>query len=144
MNLEKYNKKKLKLERDYGTTIIWYGKKRTLFGLPWSFTTYILTEDKFITKTGLFNITEDEVELYKIMDKKVNFPFFQRIFGCGTITLMSADIDTPTKIVKSIKEPREAKRILDEYISKQRDKYLIRGRDMIGAQGAIDAMTFDA
>lgn len=138
MNKEKYAKKLKKLEKMYSTPILWFGKKRTLFGLPLSFTTYILTEDRIITKQGLLSVSEDEVELYKIMDKKINFPFFQKIFGCGTITLMSADIDTPTKILKCIKAPREAKRMLDESISKQRDKYLIRGRDMIGALNDTD------
>ena len=50
---------------------VWTDKKRTLFGLPWSFTRYYLTETKFITKTGFFNISEDEMDLYKITDKKI-------------------------------------------------------------------------
>ena len=70
------------------------------------------------------------------MDKKIDFPLFQRMVGCGTITLMSTDIDSPVKEIHCIKKPREAKRIMDEYISKQRDKYMTRGRDMIGAMNS--------
>lgn len=128
--------KQEKLEKMYGQPVLWYGKKRSIFGLPLTFTTYILTEDKLITRTGFLKLSEDEVELYKIMDKKIDFPLFQRMVGCGTITLMSTDIDSPVKEIHCIKKPREAKRIIDEYISKQRDKYMTRGRDMIGAMNS--------
>ena len=60
---------------------VWTDKKRTLFGLPLSFTRYYLTETKFITRTGFLSVDEDEIDLYKITDKKVRFPFFQRLFG---------------------------------------------------------------
>lgn len=126
-------KKKEKFEKMYGAPVIWYGKKRSIFGLPLTFTTYILTEDRLITKAGFFKVSEDEVELYKITDKKIDFPLFERMVGCGTITLMSTDVDSPIKTLKCIKQPREAKRIMDECITKQRDKYMIRGRDMVGA-----------
>lgn len=32
--------------------ILWKDRKRTLFGLPWSFTKYKLTEEKLIIQTG--------------------------------------------------------------------------------------------
>lgn len=126
---------KEKLEKTYGKPILWFDKKRSIFGLPISFTTYILTEDTLITKIGFLRVAEDEVELYKITDKKIEFPLLQRIVGCGSITIMSADTDSPVKELHCIKDPRVVKRILDECISKQRDKYRIRGRDMIGAVG---------
>ena len=63
----------------------------------------------------------------------MTFSFFQRIVNCGTITLMSKDTDTPAKHLKSVRRPREVKRILDEAVKFQRDKYYVRGRDMIGA-----------
>ena len=56
-----------KLRRDYGE-ILWTGKK-CIMGLPISFTRYIITETALYTKVGFLNIREDEVELYKIMDK---------------------------------------------------------------------------
>lgn len=111
---------------------IWTDKKRTLFGLPWSFTRYYLTETKFITQVGFINIKEDEIDLYKIIDKSVSRPFFQRMFGCGTIVIHSKDADTPTKIVKCIKKPRQVSNLIDKYLNRMRDRYGIRGRDMMG------------
>ena len=66
---------------------IWSDRKRTFLGLPWSFTRYFLTETKFITRTGWLSLDEDELDLYKVTDKKLKLPFWQRIVGCGTIVV---------------------------------------------------------
>lgn len=125
-----------KLTRDYGE-IIWTGKK-CIMGLPISFTRYILTETKLITRIGLLSLKEDEIELYRVYDKSIKLPFGQRIVGCGTITLLSKDSDTPTKTLQSVKNPREVKRLLDGAIQAQRDKYSVRGRDMMGASAHME------
>lgn len=117
---------------------IWTDKKRTIFGLPISFTRYILTDKKFITQKGFFSITEDEVELYRISDKSLQLPFGQRLFGCGTVIINCRDTDTPVKIVKSIKEPRKFMALIEENVDIQRDKYRVRGRDMIGIDDDCD------
>ena len=117
-----------KNEIDY----VWTDKKRTLFGLPLSFTRYYLTRTKFITRAGLINVEEDEIDLYKIIDKSVKRPFFQRLLGCGTIIIHSKDADTPTKEVKSIKSVRQVSDLIDKHMNNMRDRYGIRGRDMVG------------
>ncbi|MBE6837534.1 MAG: PH domain-containing protein [Ruminococcus sp.] len=111
---------------------IWTDKKRTIFGLPISFTRYFLTKEKFITRKGFFTIVEDEFELYRVTDKKLKLPFFQRLFKCGTILLTVKDVDTPIKDLTSVKDPRKVLSLLDTHINIQRDKYNIRGRDMVG------------
>lgn len=110
---------------------VWTDKKRTLFGLPISFTRYILTEKKLITRRGLLSIHEDEVELYRVIDKSLQLPFGQRLFGCGTIVINCRDTDTPVKEITSIKDPRGFMEILEKHVDIQRDKYRTRGRDMI-------------
>ncbi len=114
---------------------VWTDKKRTIFGLPISFTRYYLTETKFITRTGLLSIDEDEIDLYKIIDKKVRFPFFQRLFKCGTIIIYSRDADTPSKEVRCIKNVRQVSELLDKHLTIVRDRYGIRGRDMMSYGG---------
>lgn len=115
------------------TAQIWTDKKRTLFGLPLSFTRYILTEKKFITRKGFLNLTEDEIELYRVVDKSLRLPLGQRLFGCGTVIINCRDTDTPVKEVMSIKKPREFMALLEKQVDIERDKYRTRGRDMIGA-----------
>lgn len=110
---------------------VWTDKKRTLFGLPISFTRYYLTETKFITRTGFLNVDEDELDLYKITDKKVKFPFWQRLVNCGSILIYSKDTDTPSKEIHCIKDPRKVSELIDKYLNSMRDKYGIRGRDLM-------------
>lgn len=124
MNLER-------LKRDYGE-IIWAGK-RCYFGLPISLTTYILTKTKLITRIGLINLQEDELELYRVIDKAAAYPLSERMFGCGTIKLIVKDSDSPVKLLQSIKNPREVKCTLEELIENQRAQYHVRGRDMYGS-----------
>ncbi len=116
-----------------GIDYIWTDKKRTLFGLPLSFTRYFLTKDKFITRKGLLRVEEDELELYRVIDKKLVLPLGQRMFKCGSIVMNVKDVDTPVKEIKSVKKPRDVLAQLDKYINANRDKYRVRGRDMVGA-----------
>ncbi|MCH5348438.1 MAG: PH domain-containing protein [Oscillospiraceae bacterium] len=117
---------------------VWTDKKRPVFGLPISFTRYILTEKKLITRKGFLSITEDEVELYRVIDKSLKLPLGQRIFGCGTVIINCRDADTPVKEIISIKDPRGFMEILEKHVDIQRDKYRTRGRDMIGADIHMD------
>ena len=112
---------------------VWSDKKRTLFGLPLSFTRYFLTETKFITRKGFLSLEEDELELYKVVDKKRQRAFGQRLCGCGTIVRYVKDTDTPVKEVLSVKAPRRVAQLIDKYVDQQRDRFHIRGRDMMGA-----------
>lgn len=126
-----------KLKKNYGN-VLWSGKK-CIAGIPMSFTRYIITDTILYTKIGFLNVKEDELELYRIIDKTLSFSLGQRMCGCGTITVTSKDADTPTKLLKSIKKTRDVKKILDEAVKVQRDKYYVRGRDMVGANGMYDA-----
>ncbi len=115
-----------------GLEYIWTDKKRTLFGLPLSFTRYYLTEDRFITRVGFLTVVEDELEIYRINDKKLKLPLLQRLFGCGSIVLYSKDVDTPEKEVHAVKNPRQVSELITACINEQRDRFGIRGRDMVG------------
>ena len=117
---------------------LWTDKKRTIFGLPWSFTRYILTEKKLITRKGFFTIVEDEVELYRIVDKSLKRTLGQRMFGLGTVTINCRDVDTPVKLVVSIKDPHIFMEMLEIQVDIQRDKYNIRGRDIIHSDDMPD------
>ncbi len=111
----------------------WTDKKRTLFGLPLSFTRYFMSQEKFIRRQGFFNIVEDEFELYQVTDKKLKMSLGQRIFNCGSIIVHVKDVDTPIFEIKSVKNVRNVMKMLDNFVNAQRDKYKIRGRDMVGA-----------
>ena len=59
-------------------TSIWYDRKRTLFGLPLSFTKYELTDDRLFIKEGFFNTIYNEVRLYRITDVQLTRSLLQK------------------------------------------------------------------
>ena len=73
--------------------ILWKDRKRHL-GLPISFTKYSVTggeNPRVFRETGLFNLKEEEVLLYRVRDLTLIRSFGQRIFGVGTIAIHSSD-----------------------------------------------------
>ena len=126
-----------KLEKMYGT-VVWTGKPCSFIGLPWNFTRYVLTDKKLIVRTGFLNIKEEKVELYRIVDMSMNHPLGQRIFGCGTINLMSKDVSSPTTVLKEIRDPYTVHNILEEAIEKQKKEYNVLGKDIYGVSSDFD------
>ena len=99
---------------------MWKDRKRTFCGLPWSFTKYMLTEDRLFISRGFFTVKEDEVRLYRITDVALKMTLGQRIFGIGTISCCSADKSLGDFEIKNIKKPREVKEMLSTAIEKER------------------------
>jgi uncharacterized membrane protein YdbT with pleckstrin-like domain len=110
---------------------VWTDRKRTIFGLPLSFTTYKLTEEKLIIESGFLSKKEEEIRLYRIMDLTLNRPFFERIFGVGTIHCCTADKSTPEFNISKIKTPKEVKELLSDMVEKQRDEKRITAREFM-------------
>ncbi len=100
--------------------IVWQDTKRTLFGLPLSFTKYFLTKEKLIIKTGFLTTKEEEIRLYRIMDITLNRTLGQKIFKIGTINCISSDRSTPAFDIKNIKNSEETKEMLSNMIEQQR------------------------
>ena len=71
--------------------VLWSDRRRLWCGLPWTFTVYSMTEDRLFIKRGLFNLREDEVRLYRIKDLGLERNMIQRMFGLGTIRVVSSD-----------------------------------------------------
>ena len=110
---------------------VWRDRKRTLFGLPLSFTVYKLTEEKLLIETGFLSKKEEEIRLYRIMDMTLVRPLGQRLFGLGTIHLCTADKSAPEVDIKCIKQSREVKELLSDMVEAQREEKGITAREFI-------------
>lgn len=99
---------------------IWKDRKRTIFGLPLSFTVYTLTNKKLLIDTGFLNTRQEEIMLFRISDITLERSLFQRIFGIGTIHCCSADKTTPEFDIKNIKNPQEVKELLSNEVFRER------------------------
>lgn len=116
----------------------WFDRKRTIFGLPLSFTKYAVTEDKLLIKTGFFNTKEEEVRLYRIMDVTLNRSFGERIFKLGTIHVISSDKSTPHFDIKRIKNSKKVKDLLSELVENARQKNRVSAREYMASDMVDD------
>ncbi len=113
------------------TQYLWQDRKRPFLGLPLSFTSYKLTEEKLIIETGFLNKKEEEIRLYRIMDLTLNRPFGQRIFGVGTVHCCTGDKSTPELDISKIKKASEVKNLLSDLVEQQRDAKRISAREFM-------------
>mgnify|MGYP003473331629 CR=1 FL=1 len=81
---------------------IWKDRKRIL-GMPITFTRYRLSKDRLFCEKGFLNIKQDEVLLYRVRDLQLNMSLGQRIFGVGTICVVSSDKSVPHLDLISVK-----------------------------------------
>ena len=103
---------------------LWTGKKRSVFGLPWTFTHYTLTETCLYIRSGLFTVREEEIRLYRVMDVTLRQSFGERLFGLGTIHLCTSDPSTPEVDVKRIRHPKEVRSLLSDRAETERSSKL--------------------
>lgn len=112
--------------------VVWKDRKRIIFGLPWTFTRYSLTQDKLVIDTGFISRKEDEVRLYRILDISLDRPLSQRIWGLGSIRLNTADKTLPEVMIKRIKHAKSVKDMLSDMVEKERDEKRIAAREFMG------------
>lgn len=110
---------------------VWKDRKRTLFGLPLSFTRYRLTSEKLLIETGFLSRKEEEVRLYRIMDLTLHRPLWQRLFGVGTIHCCTADKSTPDFDILKIKDAERVKNLLSDMVEEQRESKRITAREFM-------------
>lgn len=112
-------------------SLVWKDRKRTLFGLPFSFTRYRLTENKLILDIGFFKRSEDEIRLYRITDITLIRSFRERIWGLGTIHCCSGDKTSPEFNISHIKNPRSVKEMLSEMVEDERQAHRVGVREVV-------------
>lgn len=86
----------------------WQDRKR-YFGLPISFTKYSLSSDRVFCEKGLLNITEEQIPLYRVRDVQLSCKWHQRLFGVGSVTVISSDPVSPKFVIENIRNPKGIK-----------------------------------
>lgn len=117
---------------------VWRERKRLWCGLPFTFTQYILLEDRLLVRSGLFNSKEDEVRLYRIKDVSITKSLTQKIFGLGTIHIESSDSSLGNFELKNIKDSYNKKEQLSQMVEAARTKKNASIREYTGSDGDIE------
>ena len=104
---------------------LWKDRKRQL-GLPLSFTRYSLSDDRLFVSMGFLNIRDDEVLLYRVRDIATRRSLWQRIFGVGTVTVVSSDKTMPTLVLQNIKDPLMVKELIHNQVEEMKIQRRVR------------------
>ena len=108
-----------------GEEYIWKDRKRFL-GLPLSFTRYALSEDRLFLSVGFFSIKDDEMLLYRVRDITISRTLGQRLFGVGSVTVLSSDKSQPTLVLKNVKQPMRVKELIHDNVEEMKIRRRMR------------------
>lgn len=117
---------------------IWHDRKRHL-GLPISFTKYRLTTDRLFCETGVLNLKEEEILLYRVRDIGLTRTFWQRLFRVGTICIHSTDKTAGHLDIVNVRDPRDVKELIFKYVEEAKEKRRMRATELLGAEKGLDA-----
>ena len=104
---------------------LWKDKKR-YFGMPISFTRYRLSDDRLFLSVGFLTIKDDEILLYRVRDITTTRTLWQRIFGVGTVTVVSSDKTMPTLVLKNVKHPVFVKELIHKQVEEMKIQRRVR------------------
>jgi uncharacterized membrane protein YdbT with pleckstrin-like domain len=95
-----------------------------------------LTKERLRVRTGVFSKQNEDVELYRIKDWTLREPLNQRIFGKGTVLVMSSDRTAPELALTWISKPEDFVENLRRAVESVRDVKRVRELDMGLGDGA--------
>ena len=129
--------RKRELESGQAVGEVWKDRKHHLW-FPLSFTKYSVRNGRVYVDKGLFNTVSDQTLLYRITDIRMKRDFWQKIFGTGTVVLVSK-VDAEREILlENIKKPRDVNDMLAELIEEARRKQNVIGKEFYGKSGGFD------
>ena len=106
-------------------------KRWLLFGLPFTFTKYTLTNRKILINSGFFTSREDEILLYRVLDMTLSRTLIQKLFGLGTVVVEAQDKFQPTLVVKNIRNSQQFKDNLSYLVEEEKLRLRMRRGEII-------------
>ena len=120
-----------------GAQYIWKDRKRYL-GLPLSFTRYAVSDDRLFLSTGLLNIRDEEILLYRVRDLSLSRSLGQRIFGVGTIVVTSSDKSQPVLQIKNVKDPAGVKELIHTQVEEMKIRRRVRVNEVSTSSADVE------
>lgn len=90
---------------------------------------YILTDEVLLEKEGVLNVTQDELQLYRVKDMTMVQPFSLRMVGCSNIILDTSDKSTPIVVIYAVKDANKLLAVLRTQVEHMRTKKGVRQFD---------------
>ncbi|WP_040949165.1 PH domain-containing protein [Gorillibacterium massiliense] len=94
-------------------------------------TSYTVTNQRVIRKSGLIGKKVEEIELVRVKDLSIQQSIKERVFGVGNISILSDDPRTPELILEDVKDVQTVKDIIRKAVREEKAMHKIVYRDDI-------------
>lgn len=92
---------------------------------------YVLTTERFLNRVGLFSVTFQEIELFRVKDFIVAQSFMDRLFNVGNISILSEDKSTPAIYLYGLENPVGWKEVMRQATIRARKYHQLRPLEVL-------------
>jgi membrane protein YdbS with pleckstrin-like domain len=92
---------------------------------------YVVTTQRVRVVSGIFSKDIQEIELFRVKDTLANQSFFLRLFGLGTITVLSGDESHPRIVLSGVPQAIELRERLRQEVMTLRQRFGVREVDVM-------------
>lgn len=92
---------------------------------------YVISTQRVRVISGIFSKDIQEIELFRVKDTMARQSFFQRLFGLGTITIISGDANHPHMVLSGIPDAIELRERLRQEVMALRQRFGVREVDVM-------------
>ena len=97
-------------------------KRWLFFGLPWTFTKYLLMDEILTVQKGFFNTVINDCYMYKIVDVQLEKSLFEKMLGLGTVVCYTSDTTDKVLKIVHVRKSEQIKNFILEKSEKMRMK----------------------
>jgi uncharacterized membrane protein YdbT with pleckstrin-like domain len=87
---------------------------------------YEVTTERIRKTVGIMSRRLDEIEHYRVQDIVLLEPFWQRLFGLGTLRITTMDNSHPELVIEAIRGARDLREQLRHSVEAARDRKRVR------------------
>jgi membrane protein YdbS with pleckstrin-like domain len=92
---------------------------------------YVITTQRVRVISGLFSKDVQEIELFRVKDTAARQSFLLRLFGLGTITVLSGDESHPRLVLSAVPGALEMRERLRQEVMSLRQRFGVRELDVM-------------
>jgi membrane protein YdbS with pleckstrin-like domain len=92
---------------------------------------YVVTTQRVRVISGIFGKDIQEIELFRVKDTLAHQTFFLRLFGLGTITILSGDERHPRLVLSGVPKALELRERLRQEVMTLRQRFGVREMDVM-------------
>ena len=93
-------------------------------------TTWTIHQDNLIEKTGILNVSTEEVLLFRVKDIRLYEPLLYRLVGLSQLTIVTSDYTNPSITLYGIRNGEELMTIIRQLVANARQSEGVKELDI--------------